>query len=104
MSVRPPSIFSSTDPRGAALDALGHEIAGEKATSLGRAGRLVEATLARLASHAGEEEERRALVQEAADAVYAYFIQRELIGLRRHGDVIREYAIPKAVLARLGAR
>jgi hypothetical protein len=39
----------------------------------------------------------------AAQAVYAYFIQRELCGLRRHRDVIREYAIPDEVLARLGA-
>ena len=104
MSFRPPSLFSSTNPREAALDALGHEIAQEKATSLGRAGRLVEESLARLSAHQGDEAERRSLVRDAADAVYAYFIQRELIGLRRHQDVIREYAIPKAVLARLGAR
>ncbi|WP_348639918.1 DUF6665 family protein, partial [Mesorhizobium sp. M7A.F.Ca.US.001.04.1.1] len=33
-----------------------------------------------------------------------YFIQRELCGLRKHDAVIREYNIPKAVLARLGAK
>lgn len=104
MGVRPPSSFSTADPREAALDALGHEIAGEKASSLGRAGRRVEQALERLAACAGGEEERRVLIRDAADAVYAYFIQRELIGLRRHGDVIREYGIPNAVLARLGAR
>lgn len=104
MTVRAASIFSATSPRDAALDAVGHEIAQEKASSLGRAGRRVEATLAALAAHQGDAAERRALVQEAADAVYACFIQRELIGLRRHQDVIREYRIPGAVLARLGAR
>ena len=29
--------------------------------------------------------------------------QRELCGLRRHGEIIRELAIPDEVLARLGA-
>lgn len=104
MSVRPPSSFSSVNPRDAALDALGHEIAGEKASSLGRAGRRVEKALEKLAAHEGDGDGRRVLIQDAADAVYAYFIQRELIGLRRHQDVIREYRIPNAVLARLGAR
>ncbi|WP_348630558.1 DUF6665 family protein, partial [Mesorhizobium sp. M7A.F.Ca.CA.004.02.1.1] len=33
-----------------------------------------------------------------------YFIQRELCGLRKHDAVIREYNIPRAVLARLGAK
>ena len=74
------------------------------ASALGRAGRKVEATLARLQQHAGDGDEREALLKAAADAVYAYFIQRELCGLRRHDDVIRDYAIPRAVLARLGAR
>lgn len=105
MVVRAPASFSTVSPRDAALDALGHEIAQEQATSLGRAGRRVEETLARLAADEGHDPyARRALVQDAADAVYAYFIQRELIGLRRHHDVIREYRIPNAVLARLGAR
>ena len=103
MTVRPPSIFTAVNPRDAALDALGHEIAGEKASALGRAGGRVEETLQRLQQN--EEPSLRAtLVQEAADAVYAYFIQRELMGFRRHQDVIREYGIPGAVLARLGAR
>lgn len=105
MVVRAPTSFSSVSPREAALDALTHEIAQEQATSLGRAGRRVEETLAKLAADDGRDaESRRGLIQGAADAVYAYFIQRELIGLRRHQDVIREYAIPNAVLARLGAR
>jgi hypothetical protein len=102
--VRAPTSFSSVSPREAALDALTHEIAQEQASSLGRAGRRVEEALGRLAAHDGMGSERRALIQDAADAVYAYFIQREIIGLRRHQDVIREYAIPPAVLARLGAR
>ena len=38
------------------------------------------------------------------EAVYAYFIQREVCGFRRHDEIIREFAIPQEVLARLGAR
>ena len=42
--------------------------------------------------------------KDAADAVYAFFIQRELCGLRRHDAVIRDLRIPREVLVRLGAR
>lgn len=49
-------------------------------------------------------ERRVVLLREAAKAVHAYFIQRELCGLRRHDDVIREMGIPRAVLVRLGAQ
>ena len=49
----------------------------------------------------GIGEARAALVKAA---VYAYFIQRELCGLRRHDEIIRDYAIPREVLVRLGAR
>ena len=91
-------------PADSGLDLLGHEILAEKAAALGRAGRKVETALARLREHDGEDEERAALLKQAADAVHAYFIQRELCGLRRHDSVIREHGIPRAVLVRLGAR
>jgi len=91
-------------PADAGLDLLGHEILAEKAAALGRAGRKVEASLARLREHGGDEESRIVLLKAAAEAVHAYFIQRELCGLRRHDSVIREHAIPRAVLVRLGAR
>lgn len=86
------------------LDALDHELAGEMATSLGRAGRRVAETLAALEAHPTRDETRIALRRAAADAVHAYFIQRELVGLRGHADAVRDYAIPDEVLARLGVR
>ncbi len=86
------------------LDAIGQEILAEKAASLGHAGRKVELSLQRLRSHEGDGEKRMALVSSAADAVYGYFVQRELCGFRRHDDVIRDYKIPGEVLVRLGAR
>ncbi|TIV55267.1 MAG: hypothetical protein E5V86_27500, partial [Mesorhizobium sp.] len=58
--------------------------------------------LARL-REGGEGDQRNRLLKEAAAAVHAYFIQRELCGLRKHDAVIREYNIPRAVLVRLGA-
>jgi hypothetical protein len=100
MSLRPPALGRITPE--SALGLLEHEIAGEKASALGRAGQRVEETLARL--RADNETPREERLRDAADAVYWYFIQRELCGLRRHADVIREYGIPNAVLARLGAR
>jgi hypothetical protein len=96
----------NTDPtmRGrTGSEVIDHEILAEMASSLGAAGRKVEQVMARLHAHAGDAESRRDLLREAAAAVYAYFIQRELCGLRRHQDVIREYRIPDEVLARLGA-
>jgi hypothetical protein len=100
MSLRPPQSYQPS----ADFNALDHEIAAEKAAALGRAGWKVEQTLARLREHGGNAEDRTGLLREAAEAVHAYFIQRELCGMRRHEGVIREYDIPKAVLVRLGAK
>lgn len=102
MSVRMPSNFGRSGAQESALDLLGHEILAEKAAALGRAGQRVEEALAKLREN-GEGGDRNRLLKEAAEAVHAYFIQRELCGLRKHDAVIREYDIPRAVLARLGA-
>lgn len=105
MAVRAPKQYSQSATGGAVntLSPLDHEIQGEKAAALGRAGERVELSLKKLRACEPEADERPRLVGEAAHAVYAYFIQRELCGLRRHRDVIREYAIPDEVLVRLGA-
>lgn len=107
MSLRPPSRYSASASGAATvgngLNPLDHEIAAEKAASLGRAGERVDRALRELEAALPSSPERAALVRAAAQAVYAYFIQRELCGLRRHQDVIREYRIPNEVLARLGA-
>ncbi|SMH51211.1 DUF6665 family protein [Mesorhizobium australicum] len=88
------------------LQPVEHEILGEMASSLGEAGRRAEQALAKLAEdEAGlEGEAREKRLRAVAAAVQAYFIQRELCGMRRHDDVIREMGIPKRILARLGAR
>jgi len=84
-------------------NALEYDILAEKASALGRAGERAERMLTRLNDHDGDPETRGKLVKEAAKAVYAYFIQRELCGFRRHDDIIRHYRIPREVLVRLGA-
>jgi len=104
MSVRLPQLYSNASLLQRGIDPLEHEIAAEKAASLGRAGRKVEESVGRLRAHQGEPAERIVLLKDAAEAVYAYFIQREICGLRRHQDVIREYRIPNEVLSRLGAK
>lgn len=104
MALRPPSFSSGRTSSQSGLNVLDYEIAGEMASALGRAGRRVEETLALLRAEALESEARPRLLRDAAEAVHAYFIQRELCGMRRHEAVIREYDIPKAVLVRLGAK
>ena len=104
MSLRPPGQYSNPGKVSDSLGLLDHEIAAEKAAALGRAGERVERSLAELAAFEGNADERVVVLKRATDAVYAYFIQRELCGMRRHQDVIREYQIPNAVLVRLGAK
>ncbi|NLH82653.1 MAG: hypothetical protein GX458_17670 [Phyllobacteriaceae bacterium] len=77
------------------------ELLAEEASALGRAGRRVEETLARLAAATAETREQ--CLRDAAEAVHHYFILREMRGFRRHDDAVAVYRIPGAVLARLGA-
>ena len=79
------------------------EIMEEQAQSLGRAGRKVEAALAALAAHPGGEG-RGEVLKTAADAVWSFLVQREVMGLRDRAAVVAQYGIPREVLARLGAR
>ena len=87
-----------------ALAGIEQEVLGEKAASLGDAGRAVETALAALRDAGFADPERPALLRTAANAVHSYFIQREACGLRRHQDAIALYQIPDEVLARLGVR
>ena len=84
----------------AGTSALEHEIAGERASSLGSAeARVIKA----MAALAAAQSNRDDCLHEARQAVWAYFVQRELIGFRRHNDVISELKITPEVLAGLGA-
>src|SRR6218665_3229340 len=82
---------------GSAFDLLKTELAGESASSLGHHGRQVEAAMNALrafdAAAAGTADERVALLKRAAKAVWAYFVQREMCGMRDHRWVIKDYGI-----------
>ena len=82
---------------------LHYELMQEQAYSLGRAGRKVEAALAELAEHPGGEG-RPELVKAAANAVWGFLVQREIMGLRDRAAIIAHYGIPREVLVRIGAR
>jgi hypothetical protein len=79
--------------------AIEHEILAERASSLSAAERRVTKALEGLAAGA----DRPRWLAEAQQAVWAYFVQRELIGFRRHTEVIRDLGIPPEVLNGLGA-
>jgi hypothetical protein len=104
MTLRPPGQNSGSRSGQTGVDVLDYELMAEKAASLGRAGHYAERYLRQLRDYEGNAEGRAALLKKTAEAVYAWFIQRELCGLRRHDSLIREYSIPKEVLVRLGAK
>ena len=85
---------------------LDTEIAQQKAQALGDLGQQVELALARLAasdaSGTGPQDQREALLDDAADRVWSLMIQRELCGLRHWDAVVKAYAIPREVLNRMG--
>ena len=81
---------------------LRYELMEEQAQSLGRSGKKVEQALAALRDHQGEG--REPLVKAAADAVWGFLVQREVMGLRDRAAVVAQYAIPREVLNRIGAR
>lgn len=92
---------------GGAFALLKAEMAGESASSLGHHGRQVEAAMNAIrafdATGTGTGQQREALVKTAARAVWHYFVQRELCGMRDHRWVINDYGITNEVMARLGA-
>lgn len=84
----------------AGTTAIDHEIVAERASSLGAAEQRVIKAIAAL-SAAGSADQ--AALAEARQVVWKYFVQRELVGFRKHTDVIQELNIPAEVLAGLGA-
>lgn len=112
MTFRPPRL---SRPAGAPrpVGALEYEIMQEQANALGRLGRALERAVATLAHFdarqaAGPIDDdtrsaRRALVEEASFSLWQFVVQREACGLRDSARVMRDYAVPAEVQARLGA-
>ncbi len=102
--IRPPKSLTNLPEHGtrqpSGAEALEAEMRGEQAFALGLAADRMTVALESYAKSNGDPRN----TQAAADAVYAFFIQREMIGLSSHDYVIDYYDIPKAVLARVGAK
>jgi hypothetical protein len=113
MSLKPPQILA---PRSVLrpqplVNPLDSEIFEEKAATLARLTRAFETALA--AWRAVEEEagaglppserRRRRLLDEAAEALWHFVVQREACGLRNTEAVLREYRVPAALRLRMGA-
>jgi hypothetical protein len=87
---------------------LEYEIAREKAASLGRLGRRLEAALEalRASDAAGPTQakgcEREALLSEAGTLLWYLVVQREACGLRDSAQLMQDYGVPKEVRARMG--
>jgi hypothetical protein len=74
----------------------------EQAAALGRMGRKAQAALAALSAHQGEG--RAEVLKAASDAVWCFFVQREVMGLRNRSQIVADYQIPREVMSRMGAR
>ncbi|AVA26081.1 DUF6665 family protein [Rhizobium sp. NXC24] len=104
MSLRPPQSLRQFNSSGG-FNVLEYELMSERAASLGRNGLKVESALAELRAWDAtrhSDAERENLINKASDAVWAFFIQREICGLRNGRDIIQRYAIPNEVLAKVG--
>ena len=113
MTVRPPRQFAPKIPniwKDSPAAALDYEIAQEKASTLGRLGRALEAALAALSAFdaatpepsADARSERRDLVAQAGYALWLFVVQREALGLRDTRQLMRDYRVPGEVQARMG--
>lgn len=111
MTVRPPRTIAPKitniwkDTPAAVLE---YELAQEKAATLGRLGRGLEAALEALRAHDAQEHAedgkhvRRALVAEAGHALWLFVVQREALGLRDARQLMRDYRVPADVQGRMG--
>ncbi len=100
MALRPPISLDQARHSATGFERLETEILAEAASNLGHHGRMAEQALDRLSTATGDD--RDALMQEAADAVWSYFIQREFCGMHDQASIIREMNIPRSVLNRMG--
>lgn len=108
MTVRPPRNLSTPSKLETGWSVLEYEVLQQKAHTLGTLGASVERALARLRAfdaeaHGAEAPARRSdLLDEAAERVWAFMIQRELCGFRHWEAVVKDYGIPREVLNRVG--
>ena len=100
MSLRDSLDLIRTVRPDAGTAAVDHEIMAERASSLGAAEQRVAQAIAALAAATDDRDD---CLAQARKTVWEYFVQRELVGFRKHNDVIQNLNIPREVLAGLGA-
>ncbi|SRR5690606_21728807 len=88
------------------VDPIEYELAKERAGTLGRLGRKLEATVAeyRGLEADGADEAREEKLWELAELVMFLLAQREACGLRNPDWALRYYQVPKEAIRRLGVR
>jgi len=104
MSLRMPQNLSTSARFETGVSVLEAELQSERAAALGRLGAELEKSLAALPAISLEDPARAAAIDAAADVVWRYFVQREACGMLDHSHPIAHYAIPREVLARVGAQ
>ena len=89
---------------------LDHEILEEQAATIGRLSRELRAALDALADFDWQQTavdrgdpRRVGLVDDAAYALWHFVVQRDCSGLRGTEHVLKGYAVPPEVRARMGA-
>jgi len=102
MALRPPKSVARVVKPETGLSMMEVEMRAEAAASLGHHGRKVEKALAALRADPGTR--RAELTLAAAHEVWAYLVQRELMGMRDHRLIVREMDIPQSVLNLMGSR
>ena len=111
MTVTPPRLLAPKTTNIWSLNpTLDYELAQEKASALGRLARLRgelaqrrERGLESASEPAERRNARRALVANAGHALWLFVVQREAIGLRDTGQLMRDYRVPAEVQHRMGA-
>jgi hypothetical protein len=84
---------------------LEYEIRQEKAAALHRIALRMETALeAFRKADPANSDRRRDLLEEAAEAVWFYILQRESLGLRQNTKALDQFDVPGEIRARIGPR
>ena len=82
---------------GDGMTVIEKELEGERASSLGEAGKRLENALIALGDSSDAE-----LVHEAATAAWYYMIVRESLRMFDHKQALKIYGVPDRVMAKVG--
>lgn len=85
-------LMKMVNPEGG-MAVLEHELLAERASSLNAAEAKVAKAMAVL-----RENKTPDTLADAQEAVWLYFVQREMVGFKGHQDVITEFGITSEVL------